>query len=215
MYSQIRYLKKPPGGYLLKPHDPAKLLLILHISNPDSMRIVFDGLRHIDRGKHMTEVRNRAQATPAQSMDNSDATAEMMEKYGKDPMMILAGPLDHDRARRQAMRHFGPPHSPDLIPGMEPECQRIVNDLLDKARGKTRIDVVDEYAYPLPVNVICQILGVPLQDAPLFHAWIADLMAATGLGPEAATGEGQRRREKGTASSRRAWVSPQGQIWAS
>ena len=94
------------------------------------------------------------------------------------------------------MRHFGPPHSPDLIPGMEPECKRIVNDLLDKARGKTRIDVVDEYAYPLPVTIICQILGVPLKDEPLFHGWIADLMAGADMGPEAATDEGQRLRGK-------------------
>jgi cytochrome P450 len=146
-----------------------------------------------------SDLRNRAQ-TPPQRASGSDATSEMMEKYGKDPMMIMADPPDHDRARRQAMRHFGPPHSPDLIPGMEPECKRIVNELLDKARGKARIDVVDEYAYPLPVTIICQILGVPLRDEPLFHGWIADLMAGADMGPEAATDEGQRLREKGAAS---------------
>ena len=91
------------------------------------------------------------------------------------------------------MRHFGPPHAPDLIPSMEPECQRIVNDLLDKARGKTRIDVVDEYAYLLPVTVICKIMGVPLKDEALFHKWIADGLAGIDFGPEAATEEGQRR----------------------
>jgi cytochrome P450 len=101
--------------------------------------------------------------------------------------------------RRMAMRHFGPPHAPDLIPSMEPECQRIVNDLLDKARGKTRIDVVDEYAYLLPVTVICQIMGVPLKDEATFHAWIADALAGIDFGPEAATEEGQRRAEKGRA----------------
>ncbi len=43
-------------------------------------------------------------------------------------------------------------------------------------------------------------MGVPLKDEPLFHAWIADLMAGAELGPEAATDEGQRLREKGAAS---------------
>ena len=75
-----------------------------------------------------------------------------MDAYGKERSMIVSDPPDHDRMRRQAMRHFGPPHSPDLIPSMEPEIHRIVNALLDKARGKTRIDVVDDYAYPLPVR---------------------------------------------------------------
>jgi cytochrome P450 len=146
-----------------------------------------------------SDLRNRAQA-PAQAGPQPGEMSSVMEKYGKDPMMITADPPDHDRARRQAMRHFGPPHSPDLIPGMEPECKRIVNELLDKVRGKTRIDFVDDYAYRLPVTIICQILGVPLKDEPLFHDWIANLMAGADMGPEAATPEAARLREKAAES---------------
>ena len=99
------------------------------------------------------------------------------------------------------MRFFGPPDSPDLIPGQESLCQRIVNELLDKATGKTRIDVVDEFAYPLPVNVICRIMGVPIEDEPQFHAWIADIVAGIfDLGPDIQTGEGQVRRANGEAA---------------
>ncbi len=131
--------------------------------------------------------------------DQPAAGAEMMEKYGGQPSMITTDPPIHDVSRRQAMRHFGPPHSPDLIPHMEPFCVRIVNDLLDRAKGKTRIDVVDEYAYPLPVAVICQILGVPLKDEARFHGWIADLFAGLDMGPGAATEEGKRLKEKSDA----------------
>jgi cytochrome P450 len=113
----------------------------------------------------------------------------------------VSDPPDHDRARRQAMRHFGPPHTPDLIPSMEPDIHKLCNKLLDKAKGKTRIDVVDDYAYPVPVAVICKILGVPLDDEPTFHAWIQDLMAGVDLGPEAATEEGKVRFEKAKAST--------------
>jgi fatty acid omega-hydroxylase len=143
---------------------------------------------------------NRPEAVPAKDGGQSDFEADVMEKYGKDPMMIISDPPDHDRARRQAMRHFGPPHSPHVIPDMEPECQRILNGLLDKAKGKKRIDVVDDYAYPLPVTVICQIMGVPLRDEPVIHGWVADMMAGAELGPDAATDEGKRRLEKGRAS---------------
>jgi fatty acid omega-hydroxylase len=132
--------------------------------------------------------------------NGSDASTEMTEKYGKDPSMIVSDPPDHDRTRRQAMRHFGPPHSPYVIPSMEPECVRVVNELLDKAEGKTRIDVVDDYAYPLPVAVICRVLGVPLKDEARFHSWIADFFAGVDLGPEAGSPEGKRRLEKGRAA---------------
>ena len=142
---------------------------------------------------------NRPESTPRNG-DGSDIEAELLEKYGKDPMMIITDPPDHDRARRQAMRHFGPPHSPHVIPNMESECQRIVNGMLDKAKGRKRIDVVDDYAYPLPVTVICRIMGVPLKDEPQFHAWIADAMAGAEIGPDTATEDGKRRKEKAGAS---------------
>jgi fatty acid omega-hydroxylase len=131
-----------------------------------------------------------------------ESMVEMMTTYGRDPSFIASDPPDHDRARRQCMRFFGPPHAPDVIPSQEPLCQRIVNELLDKAMTKTRIDVVDEFAYPLPVNVICRILGVPIEDEPQFHAWIAD--AITGLfdvGPEITTEGGMARRAKGEAAN--------------
>jgi fatty acid omega-hydroxylase len=77
---------------------------------------------------------NRPESAPRNG-DGSDIEAELLEKYGKDPMMIITDPPDHDRARRQAMRHFGPPHSPHVIPNMESECQRIVNGMLDKPKA--------------------------------------------------------------------------------
>jgi cytochrome P450 len=135
-------------------------------------------------------------ATPA------PAEAEHMKAYGRAKTMITSDPPEHDRMRRQAMRHFGPPHSPDLIPKMEADIQQLCNDLLDKAKRKTRIDIVDDYAYPVPVAVICKILGVPLEDEPTFHDWIHDFMAGLmDMGPEAATEEGKARAEKGKAST--------------
>ncbi|MCZ0728373.1 cytochrome P450 [Mycolicibacterium iranicum] len=125
--------------------------------------------------------------------------AEDIEAYGKAKTIITSDPPDHDRARRQVMRHFAPPHSPDVIPSMEPAIVKLCNDMLDKAKasGGNRIDVVDEYAYPVPVAVICKILGVPLKDEPTFHRWVFDFMAGNDMGPEAATEEGQARAKKG------------------
>ena len=142
----------------------------------------------------------RNSALAASMGSGAKPVPDELAAYGQDPSMIASDPPDHDRTRRLAMRHFGPPHSPDLIPSMEAKCQSIVNDLLDKARGKRRIDVVDDFAYPLPVAVICKIMGIPLADEPKFHAWIFDMMEGADLGPEAATKEQQRRQEKGRES---------------
>lgn len=125
-----------------------------------------------------------------------------LHAHGHRQSVIVSDPPDHDRARRQVMRHFGPPHSPDVIPSMEPFIVRLCNELLDelKAKGRTRFDVVDDYAYPVPVAVICRILGVPLQDEPTFHAWIRDMLAGLDIGPDAATEDGKARAAQARTS---------------
>jgi cytochrome P450 len=146
---------------------------------------------------------------PPTASDRQVANESMVEMapeiagaYGQEPSFIAQDPPEHDRARRQCMRFFGPPHSPDLIPSQEPLCQQIVSELLDKGMGKTRIDVVDEFAYPLPVNVICRIMGVPIEDEPQFHAWIADIAGGIfDLGRDIQTEEGRVRRANGEAAN--------------
>lgn len=123
--------------------------------------------------------------------------------YGDEDSIITSDPPDHDRARRLVMRHFGPPHSPDLIPSMEPMIVRLADELLDKvkARGNNRMDVVDDFAYPIPVAAICAILGVPVTDEPKFHGWIYDFMRGSDLGPEGLTEEGRAFAEKSAAGA--------------
>jgi fatty acid omega-hydroxylase len=122
--------------------------------------------------------------------------------YAPKQSFIASDPPDHDRMRRQVVRHFAPPHSPGVIPGTEPDIQQLCSDLLEKikAKGENRFDVVDDYAYPVPVSVICKIMGVPVEDEPLFHAWIFDLLAGVDLSPDAVTEEGRARAEKGRAA---------------
>ena len=81
------------------------------------------------------------------------------------------------------MRHFGPPECPHMIAGFEPEIRRIFTGLLDNLKGKTRIDLVDDFAFPGPVTVICKVLGVPLEAIPRFHGWIETAPGRGGLRP--------------------------------
>ncbi|MGQ5635708.1 MULTISPECIES: cytochrome P450 [unclassified Streptomyces] len=101
----------------------------------------------------------------------------------KPPFLRLDDP-EHHRLRTLAMRPFGPPHSPDRVDSMRGEIDRITKELLAPFEAGRQIDVVDDFAYPLPVTVICRLLGVPREDEPLFRAWSDALVAAADVRPE-------------------------------
>jgi fatty acid omega-hydroxylase len=107
--------------------------------------------------------------------------------------IITEDPPEHDVDRRRMMRHFGPPECPHMVADLEPEIRRIFGELLDKMKGKTRIDTVDEFAFPGPVTVICKILG---EDIPRFRAWIEAALDGLDHGPEATSEEQQRLAQK-------------------
>jgi cytochrome P450 len=65
--------------------------------------------------------------------------------------------------------------------------------LIDELAGKNRVDLVAEFAYPLPVTAICRVLGVPREDEPRIHRWADELLEA--LDPTTGTfAEQQRKR---------------------
>jgi cytochrome P450 len=94
---------------------------------------------------------------------------------------------EHERLRNIAMWPFGPPHSASRVDAMHEEIAAIARGLIDAMRNRDRIDLVDDFAYPLPVDVICRLLGVPHEDEPRFRVWseavIGGLDAAPGSDP--------------------------------
>jgi cytochrome P450 len=101
----------------------------------------------------------------------------------KPPFLRLDDP-EHHRLRTLAMRPFGPPHSPGRVDGMRGEIDRITKELMTSFEAGRRIDIVDDFAYPLPVTVICRLLGVPREDEPLFSAWSDAIVAAADVRPD-------------------------------
>src|SRR5215469_13269095 len=61
-----------------------------------------------------------------------------------DPYQFISlDPPEHDRLRRLAMRHFGPPERPEYLEQLRPEILRIVSTLLDQLQGQRQFDFVD------------------------------------------------------------------------
>ncbi len=82
------------------------------------------------------------------------------------------------------------------VRGMKRRTQGLVAQCLDACAGSRRFDLVDDLAYPLPVTVICELLGVPREDEPRFHAWATQL--ATALEPESRNDPDLRARNTET-----------------
>ncbi|MFF7187449.1 cytochrome P450 [Streptomyces sp. NPDC008222] len=106
------------------------------------------------------------------------ATAGTPYVEGGKPSFLRLDDPEHHRLRTLAMRPFGPPHSPGRIDALRGQIADITKELFEALRDREQIDIVDDFAYPLPVTVICRLLGVPREDEPLFQAWSEALVAA-------------------------------------
>jgi cytochrome P450 len=81
---------------------------------------------------------------------------------------------------------------------MRPWLREISAGLIDKLADKKRVDIVDDFAYPLPVTAICKLLGVPLEDQPRFRGWADAIIEA--IDPTTGTlADRMRKRNKVTA----------------
>jgi cytochrome P450 len=137
----------------------------------------------------------RVSSDPRNHPGTADATAEPAQGQPALPQAFInLDPPDHDRLRELAMRPFGPPETPRRIDGMRSWLAEITTGLIDKLAGENRSDIVDDFAYPLPVTAICQLLGVPLEDQPRFHEW-ADGLVET-LDPATGTYEERARKRQ-------------------
>ena len=85
--------------------------------------------------------------------------------------MLFRDPPDHTRLRGLVSRAF----TPRVVDVMRPHIQEIVDGLLDRVEGAGAMDVIEDLAYPLPVTVICELLGVPTADQDVFKGWSNDI----------------------------------------
>lgn len=92
--------------------------------------------------------------------------------------VVLGGPMtdyETERAQHQMLRKLlAPAFSPRRVNALRPRIGRMVEDLLD-GLGEPPADWHQAFAVPLPVMVICALLGVPYEDHPLFRGWAVRL----------------------------------------
>jgi len=101
------------------------------------------------------------------------ATDERLQKFAEtEPLMLFTDPPDHTRLRSLVSRAF----TPRTVEKMRPRLESLADELLDTIDGVGSIDFVERIAYPFPVTVICELLGVPVADIELFQS-MSDALA--------------------------------------
>jgi cytochrome P450 len=87
------------------------------------------------------------------------------------PSFLSLDPPDHTRLRRLVSKAF----TPRMIARLEPRIRSVTGELLGAAAAAGQLEVVSQLAYPLPVRIISEMLGVPTDDHPRFAGWSARL----------------------------------------
>jgi cytochrome P450 len=104
--------------------------------------------------------------------------------------MSFVDPPDHTRLRALVSNAF----TPRMLDDLRPRIQQIVDNLLEEAQEVRQMDVIADFAYPLPATVICEMLGLPPEDYRQFHEWSAGLVEFFGTGiPEVDTARRTQR----------------------
>ncbi len=156
--------------------DPYRYFAALRARSPVHRNS--DGSCLLTRYDHMAEVyRNPA-------LWSSDKKIEFKPKFGSSPLyehhttsLVFRDPPDHSRIRKLFQAAF----TRKALAALEPRVEALVDQYLDKLADEGAMDVVADFAFLLPVQMVCEMLGVPEQDRELIRGWAAAILG--GLEP--------------------------------
>ena len=120
---------------------------------------------------------------------SSDKRVEFRPKFGASPLyehhttsVVFRDPPDHTRIRKL----FAPAFTPKALAALEPRVVRFVDGLLARAVAHGGMDVVDDFAAALPVQLIGDMLGVPNDERGPLRGWSLAILGALEPLPDAA-----------------------------
>lgn len=93
---------------------------------------------------------------------------ELAEERGQ--FMLLTDPPKHTRLRKLVSKAF----TPRAIAAWRPRIETVTEELLDRVEARGEMDLIADLALPVPATLICEMLGVPVEDRDRFTGWTAD-----------------------------------------
>ncbi len=89
--------------------------------------------------------------------------------------MLNSDPPDHERLRRLVNKAF----TVRRVERLRPRITAITTELLDAMSAQPEVDLLASFAFPLPITVICELLGIPVADRDEFRRWSATIVSDT------------------------------------
>ncbi|MGH7355324.1 MAG: cytochrome P450, partial [Candidatus Rokuibacteriota bacterium] len=118
---------------------------------------------------------------------SSDKRVEFQPKFGDSPLfehhttsVVFRDPPDHTRIRKL----FAPAFTPKALAALEPRIERLVDRLLDACAARGGMDVVEDFAVAIPVQLIGDMLGIPPDEREPLRAWSLAILGALEPAPE-------------------------------
>lgn len=172
--------------------DPYAVLASLREASPFAE---FDGA-FVVAGRHadISAVLRHPNASSERTKSRVAAASPSAGRQRDRPSFLSLDPPDHTRLRRLVSKAF----TARTIARLEPRIRAITGELLGGAAAAGELEIVSQLAYPLPVRIISEMLGVPVEDHPRFAGWSARLAHSLqpdfGSSPEAALSRAEAAR---------------------
>ena len=112
---------------------------------------------------------------------SSDKRVDFAPKFGNAPLfehhttsVVFTDPPDHTRIRKLFQSAF----TPKALTAFTPRITSLVDEYLDRLEDQRGMEVVEEFSFRLPIEVVCDLLGVPREDRELLRGWANAILTA-------------------------------------
>ncbi len=175
MAEPIQTTRRPePGWHGADPSDRAYLVdpypIYRHLREKHPVSLTPDGIWRLTRYDDCLRML-RLSAAGMRRTDGrlpNQSAEEAAEERGQ--FMLLTDPPKHTRLRKLVSKAF----TPRAIAAWRPRIEAVTDELLDRVEKSGEMDLVADLALPVPATLICEMLGVPVEDRDTFTEWTAD-----------------------------------------
>ena len=109
--------------------------------------------------------------------DDERADLKIFEDHYQTKGLLHSDPPDHTRLRKLVTKAF----TPRMVEALRPRIEAIVRDLLGTGIHEGGMEMISDFAVPLPITVLAEILGAPQEDRQLYKSWADALLAFQGV----------------------------------